>query len=343
MSWLTTAWPVGPAIGAFALAAVTIGVFGSRLANVVDRLADRTGLGEAIAGAVLLAGANSIAGMVVSVVAAASDNASLAVSNSVGGIAAQTAFIVVADLVYRRANLEHAAASITNVFNSLLMIVLLAIVLVGAAAPPFTIAGVHPASPLLLFAYGYGLWLSHRVQQQPTWLPEETEETEVDVPDEPEPGESMARLWSRFTLLAAVVTVAGWVIGRAGISVIEATGLSGTVVGTFFTSVATSLPELVTAVAAVRAGALTLAVGGIVGGNTFDMLFIAVADGVYRDGSLYEQMVQADLFVLGWTMLLIAIAGAGLVRRQRTGIGFEGIAILALYLTGLGTVSIMGN
>lgn len=342
MDVLTTTWSLWPAVGAFALAAAAVGVFGSGLAHVVDRLADRTGLGEAIAGAVLLAGANSIAGMVVSVVAAASDQASLAVSNSVGGIAAQTAFIVVVDLAYRRANLEHAAASITNVFNSLLMVVLLAVVVLGAAAPPVTVLGVHPATPLLVFVYGYGLWMSRQVTEDPMWRAEQTAETRIDEPEESPSGETLGGLWVRFGLLAATVTVAGWVVARAGISITEVTGLSGTFVGTFLTSVATSLPELITALAAVRAGALTLAVGGIVGGNTFDMLFVAVADGVYQQGSLYEQIVETDLFVLGWTMLLIGIVGAGLVRRQRGRIGFEGVAILLLYVGGLATITAMG-
>lgn len=342
MGFLVSTWPLWPAVGAFLAAAAVIASFGSKLAGVVDRLADRTGLGEAIAGAVLLAGANSIAGLVVSLVAAASDDPSLAVSNSVGGIAAQTAFIVVVDLVYRRANLEHAAASITNVFNSMLMIVLLAVVVLGAAAPPVTVLGVHPATPLLLLVYGYGLRVSHQVQVDPMWQPKRTAETVVDVPDEPPPDETLAGLWWKFAALALAVTAGGWVVARAGLSITAATGLSGTLVGAFFTSVATSLPELVTAIAAVRVGALTLAVGGIVGGNTFDVLFVAVADSVYQQGSLYEAVVAADLFVVGWTMVLVGIVGAGLVRRQRGRIGFEGVATVLLYLGGLATVSFMG-
>ena len=101
------------------------------------------------------------------------------------------------------------------------------------------------------------------------------------------------------------------------------------------TSVATSLPELVTGVAAVRRGAPTLAVGGIIGGNTFDTLFIAVSDTAYREGSIYAETVPQDLFAIGWAMLLTGILGAGLLRRERRGIGFEGIAILVLYLGGV--------
>lgn len=332
-------WPVGVAAAAFVLGGIVIGIFGSRLARVVDRLADRTGWGEALAGAVLLAGANSIAGMVVSVVAAVENQASLAISNSVGGIAAQTAFIVVADLAYRRANIEHAAASLTNVFMSMLMVVLLAVVVMGMAAPAWTVVGVHPATPLLFFTYLYGLRLSRTVGDEPMWMPRRTTETRVDVPDEAAMGASLGGLVSRFVGLAAVVTGSGYVIAQAGLSLIEATGLGGTIVGTFFTSITTSIPELVTAVAAVRAGALTLAVGGIVGGNTFDMLFIGVGDVVFREGSLYAHAAPADVFVVGWTMALVAIVGAGLVRRQREGIGFEGAAILALYLAGIVVVA----
>ena len=85
----------------------------------------------------------------------------------------------------------------------------------------------------------------------------------------------------------------------------------------------------------VRAGALTLAIGGIIGGNTFDVLFIAVSDVVYQRGSLYEAVVASDLLVLGWMMLLTGILGAGLIRRQRAWIGFEGFATSGGYIVGL--------
>lgn len=341
MDALTATWPLGPAVAALVVAAATITVFGSRLARVVDRLADRTGIGEARAGAVLLATATSIAGLVVSVVAASAGQASLAVSNSVGGIAVQTTFIVVADLTYRPANLEHAAASITNLLNSMLMVVLLAVVLLGAAAPPTALLGIHPATPVLLAVYGYGLWLGRRVYHHPMWRPAVTSETQLDTPDEPEPQETLARLWARFLAFAAIVALSGWVLARAGISVTEQTALSGTFVGAFLTSVASSLPELVTTLAAVRAGALTLAVGGIVGGNTFDVLFVAVSDLVYRDGSIYAAIGAGDVFIIGWAILLVSTLAAGMVTREREGTGFEGMAILVFYLAGLAVVAVM--
>ncbi|MEX2487461.1 MAG: hypothetical protein WD377_07580 [Nitriliruptoraceae bacterium] len=334
-------WSLPITIAAFAAATVVIAFAGSRLARTVDRLADRTGLGEAVAGAVLLGSSTSLAGLMVSVVAAAANEPSVAISNSIGGIAVQTAFIVALDVTHRDANLERASASLTNVFNALLMVTLLGVVLLGVTMPPATLFGVHPASLLLIVVYGYGLRLSRSISTAPMWHPEKTEDDRIDEPDEPEAGETLGGLWRQFGALAATTAAAGWVVGQSGLSLIEATGLSGTFVAVAFTAVATSLPELITGIAAVRAGALTLAVGGIIGGNTFDTLFIAVSDVVYQDGSLYEQVVASDLFVLGWTMLLTGILGAGLIRRQRAWIGFEGFAILGGYIGGLVILSQM--
>lgn len=58
------------------------------MAKIFDRLADRTGMGEVIIGAVFLGGSTS--GIVTSVTAAATDHPGLAISKAIGGIAAQT-------------------------------------------------------------------------------------------------------------------------------------------------------------------------------------------------------------------------------------------------------------
>ncbi|HYZ27275.1 MAG TPA: hypothetical protein VE597_10235, partial [Geminicoccaceae bacterium] len=73
-------------------------------------------------------------------------------------------------------------------------------------------------------------------------------------------------------------------VGEAASALVELTGLSQSAVGTVFAAVANSLPELVTAIAAVRIGAVNLAVGDVIGGNSFEVLFLAAADFFYRPG-----------------------------------------------------------
>lgn len=66
---------------------------------------------------------------------------------------------------------------------------------------------------------------------------------------------------------------AGAAVAHTSGNIADDTGINETLAGALLSGVVTSLPELVTTVAAVRQGALTLAVGDIVGGNFFDVLF----------------------------------------------------------------------
>lgn len=67
-------------------AALVIFLVGLRMTDLADRIADRTGLGEAVVGGVLLGAATSFSGTVVSFTAALDGRASLAFSNGIGGI-----------------------------------------------------------------------------------------------------------------------------------------------------------------------------------------------------------------------------------------------------------------
>jgi cation:H+ antiporter len=285
---------------------------------------------------VLVGATTSLPGIITTGYAAAAGEPSLAVANAVGGIAVQTTFLAIANLTYRKANLEHAAASLANVLQTLLLIALVGLVLAAGGSPDSTVAGIHPATVILVVGYGYGLFLVRSTRDEPMWRPRRTSETVEDDPEEDDGDRrSTGALWGWFVVLALTIAVAGFAIANAGVSLVRETPLSGSVVGGLITSVLTSLPELVTAIAAVRIGALTLAVGDIVGGNTFDILFVAVADVLYRQGSVYHAIDAQTAFLLALTVLLTAVLGAGLVHRSRRGIGFEGIGILVIYAIGV--------
>ncbi|MDI5984560.1 sodium:calcium antiporter [Halomonas sp. M4R5S39] len=328
---------LGMALPLFAVCAMVIAVAGTRLTGIVDELADRTGLGEAIAGGVLLGMTTSLSGMVVSVSAALADRPTLAMSNALGGIAVQTLFLTIADLTYRRANLEHAAASLGNLLQGGLLICLLSLVLVGRFAPDWTLWQVHPVTPLLLIGYLFGLRLVDRSRDHPMWLPAQTRETQADVPDPRAERRSALRLWTGFALLATLLGVGGWLLERSASVIAEQTTLGQSVVGALMTAVVTSLPELVTSVAAVRRGALTLAVAGIIGGNAFDVLFVAAADIAYRGGSVYHAIPDRVALWVVLSLLMTGILLVGMLHRQRRGparIGFESVGIIACYLVG---------
>ncbi|MBB3184142.1 cation:H+ antiporter [Halomonas fontilapidosi] len=328
---------LGMALLLFGGCALVIGVVGTRLAGIVDDLADRTGLGEAIAGAVLLGMATSLSGIMVSVAAALADRPTLAMSNALGGIAVQTLFLTIADITHRRANLEHAAASLGNLMQAGLLLCLLSLVLIGRFAPDWTLWQVHPVTPLLVIGYLFGLRLVDRSRDNPMWRPAQTRETQEDVPAEQAMLLSATRLWLSFVVLAAMLGISGWLLERCAAVIATQTGLGQSVVGALMTAVVTSLPELVTSVAAVRRGALTLAVAGIIGGNAFDTLFVAASDIAYRGGSVYHAIPDTVALWVALSLLMTGILIVGMIHRERQGpahIGFESVGIIACYLAG---------
>ena len=330
--------PLWAALSVFAVTAGVIAAAGTVMARVADRLADRTGLGEAITGGLLLGASTSLSGFITSVSTAAQGFPDLALSNAVGGIAVQTAFLAIADITYRRANLEHAAASVTNLTQGALLIALLSLPLVAGQMPSWTLLGCHPVSFLILIGYLFGMRLVRQTQREPLWGPTQTEETRLDSPDEPFGGRrTLAFLLLRFSVLLVIVGFAGYALGQSGIALSRKTGLSETIVGTLLMAISTSLPELVTTLAAVRRGALTLAVGGIIGGNSFDVILIAASDIAYRPGSIYHAASGQLSFVIALTILMTGVLLLGLLRREKYGfanIGFESLLILLIYFGG---------
>ena len=332
--------------GIFIAAAIAITFGGWRLSNLADRLADRTGMGEAITGALFLGAVTSQPGIITSVTAAWHGYAELAVSNAIGGIAVQTLFLAIADLFYQRANLEHAAASLSNLMQGVLLVVLLSIPLTAAVTPDFSLWSISPATPVMFAIYIYGMRMISDARSSPMWFPRLTAETRQDKPAASAQRENLPHLILGIVIIAAIVGVSGWLVARTGMAISEQTGLSESAVGAFLTAVVTSLPELVTTIAAVRQGAYTLAIGGIIGGNAFDTLFAAVADIAYRGGSIYHAVSNRQVFFITLTILMTAILLLGMLRREKRGIaniGFESFLIIVLYAGAAAYLLFSGN
>lgn len=330
-------WSLSTSIGIFILSGLAIAICGVQLTHRAEVLARVTGIGQAILGAVFLGVTTSLAGTVTSINAALNNVPDIAISNAIGGIAAQTTFLVLADIVYRNANLEHAAASAQNLFQAVLLVLLLAIALVASTGPGYTLLQIDIFSFLLVLSYGFGIMLISTARNNTMWQPQKTELTNEEPTDtNVEDNVKLPALILQFMLLATVVAAAGWFTSHAAINISQQSGLSQTLVGTLFTSVSTSIPELVIALTAVRNGAVNLAVGNIIGGNTFDVLFLVASDVAYRKGSIYQVMNQQHQFWLALNLVLIAILLLGMLKREKHGaanIGFEGVAVLLCYLS----------
>ena len=337
-------WSLTDIALAFAAATVIIAWFGIKMTKCARDLAHHTGLGEAFMGALFIGASTSLSGITTSVSAAAAGQAELAVSNALGGIAAQTTFLAVADIVYRRANLEHAAAAAENLFMTALLLTLLGIHALALAVPQVSVLGVHPASLVLLLGYIFGVRLLAHTHEMPMWLPRRTGDTPTE-PALPKPLQRRQQLlhqWLRFAAYGVAVAGAGWVLAQLAVPLAERTGWTQSIVGGVFTAVATSIPELVVAVTAVRMGALNLAIGDIIGGNAFDTLFIAASDVAYREGSIYSVLSNDEYFWLANSIIMTSVLLMGLIYRERHGpgnIGLESVLLLLLYFGGIAVLA----
>lgn len=328
---------------AFICAALIIGWFGIQMTKTARDLARETGMGEALMGAFFIGASTSLSGITTSVTAAVSGFAELAVSNSLGGIAAQTAFLAIADIAYRKSNLEHAAASAENLFMTALLITLLSIHLLGIAVPEITLWSIHPATFVLIAIYLLGMRLLARMHKMPMWLPRKTRDTPTEKQGSVKRvSKNLNGLWSHFLFYSAIVSAAGWFLAQLAVPLVERTGLSYGFVGGIFTAVSTSIPELVVAVTAVRMGALNLAVGDIIGGNAFDTLFIAASDIAFREGSIYSAISTAETFWLAISLMMTGVLLMGLLYRQRHGPGNIGLESNLLLLLYFGSVILLG-
>jgi cation:H+ antiporter len=338
-------WSLPVAIGAFVGAALFTVVGGTRLSRAGDILADRTGLGEALFGGLFFGAVISASGIVMSCAAAIQGHPSMAYSNAVGGIAAQTAALVAVDMIYRRANLEHAAASLPNIMFCVVLTVMLVFSVALGHLPQWTLWAIHPGSIALVVIYVVGFRVARGVHRAPQWHPKQTRETVEDEPDDEASERSNRSLWVEFALVGLLVAGGGWVVATAAGSFVVHGGLDESFVGAALMGIVNALPELITAIAAIKRGALTLAVAGVLGGNTFDVLNLSFTDIAYREGSIYGATDNDDVLLTLTAAMMVAVLMGGMVGREKRGpatIGVESLLVLLLWIGALVLLALPG-
>ncbi|WP_417385786.1 sodium:calcium antiporter [Gimesia sp.] len=331
----------------FALFAAGVWYSGSKLSLYVDLIAERTGIGKAFAGALLLGGATSLPELATTLTACASGAAQLAGNNLLGGVALQIAVLAGMDVFCLRNRpltffSPKAALLLQGVF---LILMLSLIVMMLVTGELIVVAGVGLWPLVLAAMYGFGLWSFHRYEGDPRWEPagelEEPPESSRDIKDvhlAEYKTTSTGTLFSWFCLAALGVLVCGFMVARAGEVLSDQTGLGQSLIGATLVALATSLPEVSTTWSAIRFGAYSMAVANILGTNVLEGALFLPADLVYREGSIIEAMDPASSFLAALGIVLTSIYLWGILeRRDRTilGMGYDSALILLFYLGGM--------
>ncbi|MFH1002652.1 MAG: sodium:calcium antiporter, partial [Chloroflexota bacterium] len=187
--------------------------------------------------------------------------------------------------------------------------------------PSLIIAIVYLVGIRQIFRYEY--------RNQPVLL-----EPEVNRYD----GTTTGAVWLRFALAAAGVIGAGIWLAFIGDEIDAATGWGASFVGSMFLAISTSMPELVVAIAALRLGAIDMAMGDILGANMLDVAHLFTVDLFYRSGPLLSAVSGVHLFTVGIVIIMNLVVMAGLHWRRRRKtlvvISWPGLALIGLYLLG---------
>ena len=113
--------------------------------------------------------------------------------------------------------------------------------------------------------------------------------------------------------------------------------MTGVLFGATVLAAATSLPELSTGLASVKAGDYQLAFSDIFGGNAFLPVLFLLADLVSGQAVL-PQAQNTDIYLTGLGALLTAVYMVGLVfrpKRQILRMGIDSLFVLFIYAVGV--------
>jgi len=328
-----TAWTI------FLASAVVIVYAGTILARFADRIAELSGLGRLWIGVVLVAGATSLPEIITDISAARLGAPNLAVGDLFGSNMANMLILGLIDMIHRQKRIWQQMAYEQT------LIATLAMGLTGLAGAFIMFkdgqghGGLGLDSLLLVTIYVLGMRVVYR--QEDMGRRKKALEQVVDAKEEPGgAGHRRARLMRAiggFGLAALGILVAAPFLASSAKDLAELTGLGNTFVGTSLLGLTTSLPELVTALTAVRMGAFDLAVGNLFGSNAFNMATLFIVDVAYRQGPLLSVVSTTHVLTALWSILLMNIGLMGIIyRAEKRFLMIEPDSLLMIVCYGLG-------
>ncbi len=332
----------------FVIAAIVVWFAGTKLSSYVDIYADRTGLGRAFAGALILGGATSLPELATTLTASYSGAARLAGTNLLGGVVMQIAVLAVIDAFVLRGK----PLTLFSPRSSLLMVGVMLIGLIALASAAvasgelFSFAGIGVWPILLFAAYVSSLWVIYRYEGQPRWEPTgeiaQPPESARDLKDahfEKYSDTSTGKIVAFFSLASLAVLVGGFFVAKTGEAIAEQTGVGQNFVGATLVALATSLPEVSTTYSAVKFGAYSMAAANILGTNSIEIALFLPAEIAYRDGAIFDALDPATGFLASLGIIVTSLYLWGILeRRDQTvlGMGVDSFCVLLVYALGLG-------
>ena len=302
--WITEFANGLPSLALFAIIAVTLYTLGKGADWLVDEaviLSTRWGLGKAVIGATIVSIGTTTPEAAVSVLSALQGKPGLALGNAVGSIICDTGLILgLASLIAPLPLNRQLASRLSNVQVGAGILLVLGCFPWTSPAKVFTQGGTLPQLVGVVFVVLLALYIYQSIR----WAsatganPKNGEEVE-----EVEEASGIGTLLKLIGSIAIIVVSAQILIPTVSIMA-ERIGVPKHIISATLVAFGTSLPELVTAITAVRRGHGELAVGNIIGADILNVLFVAgvsasaTQGGLQADGQFFQFLFPAMVFIL---------------------------------------------
>jgi cation:H+ antiporter len=300
----------------FGACVLMIGLAGPVLTRYADIIARLTGLSRSWVGLVLLATATSLPELITSFSAiVAANTPNIAVGDALGSCVFNLAMLVLLDELsrdepmYRRIDQGHI---LTAGFGVIMIGSSGVFLLLSQSAPALRFLHVSPFTPFIIVLYLVAMRAAF-VYDRRTRPPPQIAGTAPDI--------TLRVALMRYAAAATVVVAAGTWLPFIGQELAEVTGWKTAFIGTLLIAAATSMPELVVTISALRLGAVDLAIGNILGSNLFDMLVLAFGDILYAPGPLFSHVSPAHAITAFAAVIMYGIFIVAMLFKPETRLG----------------------
>lgn len=282
---------------------------GTKLAKYGDIIAEKTGLGRTWIGIVLMASVTSLPELVTGISSVTfADVPDIAVGDIMGSCVFNMLILALLDAAHRTEPLSaraHHGHVLSAGFGILLLGIVSISLLLGNRIPSIGWIGLY--TPLVMGVYLIAMRLVYFYEKRQ--ISAFIKEIAVELRYEKIPTKT-ALVY--FSIHAVFVVIAAIFLPKIGEAIAEATGLGQTFVGNIFIAVSTSLPEVVVSIAAVKMGAINLAVGNLFGSNIFNIFILGIDDLFFAKGPILSFVNQNHIISALSAIAMTAIAIIGL-------------------------------
>jgi len=298
----------------FIVCAALIGFAGPELSRSGDIIAEKTGVSHNWIGLILLATVTSLPELITGLSAVTiADVPDIAVGGVMGSCVFNLAIIIVLDFMHRDEPI------FLRVHQGHILAAGFGIVMIGWAGMSVILADqrftfrlwhVDLYTPIIIGLYVIAIRTVFRYERrQREEFVEEVAAQYADI--------TLRTAVRRYLVAAALLVVAGVWLPFVGSDLAEAMGWKQTFVGTLLVAGATSLPELVVTIAALRIGALNMAIANLLGSNLFDILVLAIDDIAYLKGPLLSHVSPVHAVSAFSAVIMTGIVVVGILYRAK--------------------------